>query len=212
MKTDDREVDEGMIKQEDMSFPKMKENIKKAGNLFYQYRACRREAATIYDIENIRHGVVFARTPLQMNDPFDSMIGFSVEKIYDECIDIALDQVEMPLDSNLRLIIKNILKYRIVRKTIGFIDALNQLNYSITYFIAKAVPPEDIGLDCFFLAIIKYCLMLFIPGSYRFSAAILLQRDIGHFCCGCATQSSWLCKNLKSGGGRTARSAYEVSA
>ena len=55
-----------MIKSEDLTFPKIKEKINKAGNLFYQYRACRRDAATIYDIENIRHGVVYARTPLQM--------------------------------------------------------------------------------------------------------------------------------------------------
>lgn len=52
-----------MIKSEDLTFPKIKEKINKAGNLFYQYRACRRDAATIYDIENIRHGVVYARTP-----------------------------------------------------------------------------------------------------------------------------------------------------
>lgn len=58
-----------VIKSEDLTFPKIKEKINKAGNLFYQYRACRRDAATIYDIENIRHGVVYARTPLQMNDP-----------------------------------------------------------------------------------------------------------------------------------------------
>ena len=66
--------------------------------MFYQYRACRRDAATIYDIENIRHGVVYARTPLQMNDPFDSMVGFSAEKIYDECIDLALDQATDSVD------------------------------------------------------------------------------------------------------------------
>lgn len=69
-----------MIKQSDLSLTKMKTNISNAGNLFYQYRACRRDASTIYDIENIRHGQVYARTPLQMNDPFDSMIGFSAEK------------------------------------------------------------------------------------------------------------------------------------
>ena len=67
------------------SMEKMKADIRKAGNLFYQYRACRRDASTIYDIENIRHGVVYARTPLQMNDPFDSKIGFSAEKVYEEC-------------------------------------------------------------------------------------------------------------------------------
>ncbi len=69
-----------VIKSEDLTFPKIKEKINKAGNLFYQYRACRRDADTIYDIENIRHGVVYARTPLQMNDSFDSMVVFSSEK------------------------------------------------------------------------------------------------------------------------------------
>ena len=116
-----------MIKSEDLTFPKIKEKINKAGNLFYQYRACRRDAATIYDIENIRHGVVYARTPLQMNDPFDSIVGFSSEKIYDECIDLALDQAADSLDENLKLVIKSLLKYRLIGKIVEFIDALNKL-------------------------------------------------------------------------------------
>lgn len=86
------------------SMESMKADIAKAGNLFYQYRACKRDAATIYDIENIRHGVVYARTPLEMNDPFDSKIGFSVEAIYEECIDLVLDQADANMDSNLRAI------------------------------------------------------------------------------------------------------------
>ena len=69
-----------VIKSEDLTFPKIKEKINKAGNLFYQYRACRRDVATTYDIENIRHGVVYVPTPLQMSYPFDSMEGFSSEK------------------------------------------------------------------------------------------------------------------------------------
>ena len=69
-----------MINSEDLTFPKIKEKINKAGNLFYQYRACRRDVATINDIEKIRHGVVYVRTPLQMSYPFDSMEGFSSEK------------------------------------------------------------------------------------------------------------------------------------
>lgn len=32
----------------------MKADVRNAGNLFYQYRACRRDTAIIYDIENIR--------------------------------------------------------------------------------------------------------------------------------------------------------------
>ena len=116
-----------VIKSEDLTFPKIKEKINKAGNLFYQYRACRRDAATIYDIENICHGFVYARTPLQMNDPFDSMVGFSSEKIYDECIDLALDQAADSLDENLKLVFKFLLKYRLIGKTVEFIDALNKL-------------------------------------------------------------------------------------
>lgn len=111
----------------DFSMEKIKSDIRKAGNLFYQYRACRRDAAIIYDIENIRHGVVYARTPLQMNDPFDSKIGFSADKVYEECIDLTIDQVNATLNSNLKLIIKNLLKYRIVGETLGFVNALNKL-------------------------------------------------------------------------------------
>ena len=90
-----------MKNPEDFTMENMKADIAKAGNLFYQYRACRRDASIIYDIENIRHGVVYARTPLQMNDPFDSKVGFSVGEIYEECIDFALDQVDTTLDSDL---------------------------------------------------------------------------------------------------------------
>ena len=89
-----------LSKTNDFSMESMKADISKAGSLFYQYRACRRDAATIYDIENIRHGVVYARTPLEMNDPFDSKIGFSVETIYEECIDLALNQVDTNMDSD----------------------------------------------------------------------------------------------------------------
>lgn len=116
-----------MKQPEDFTMEKMKVGIAKAGNLFYQYRACRRDVDIIYDIENIRHGVVYARTPLQMNDPFDSKIGFSAEQIYEECIDLALNQVDITLDVNIKLVIKNLLKYRIVGETLEFINALNQL-------------------------------------------------------------------------------------
>ena len=116
-----------MLSQEDMSFPAMKERVKKAGKLLYQYRACRRDAATIWDIENLRHGVVYARTPLLMNDPFDSQVGFSTEKVYDELISFLLDQINPPLEANLRAIFSSLLKYRMVGKTVGFFKALNSL-------------------------------------------------------------------------------------
>ena len=116
-----------MLSQEEMSFPAMKERVKQAGNLLYQYRACRRDAATIWDIENLRHGVVYARTPLLMNDPFDSQVGFSAEKVYDEIISFLLDQINPPLETNLRAVFSSLLKYRMVGKTVGFFKALNSL-------------------------------------------------------------------------------------
>ena len=134
-----------MSKQSEISFEKMKTNIRDAGNLFYQYRPCRRDASTIYDIENIRHGQVYARTPLQMNDPFDSMIGFSAEKIYDECIELIFTQVKLSLDENVKLILKNILKYRIAGKTIEFIGALNKLKkYIFTQSAIAHVIPANL--------------------------------------------------------------------
>lgn len=130
-----------MNKPNNFSMEKMKADIRKAGNLFYQYRACRRDASIIYDIENIRHGVVYARTPLQMNDPFDSKIGFSAEEVYEECIDLVIDQVGTTLDSNLKLIIKNLLKYRLIGETLGFVNALNKLKkYIFTQCIIAHVP------------------------------------------------------------------------
>ena len=120
-----------MKNPEDFTMENMKADIAKAGNLFYQYRACKRDASIIYDIENIRHGVVYARTPLQMNDPFDSKVGFSVEAVYEECIDFALDQVDTTLDSDLRLVIKSLLKYRMIGETLGFVNALNKLKKHI---------------------------------------------------------------------------------
>lgn len=135
-----------MLKQSDLSFQKIKANISNAGNLFYQYRACKRDASTIYDIENIRHGQVYARTPLQMNDPFDSVIGFSVDKIYDECIDLIFEKVNLSLDENVKLILKNILKYRIAGKTIEFIGALNKLKkYIFTQSTIKHVSPANLA-------------------------------------------------------------------
>lgn len=122
-----------MLKNEELSFPLMKSKISKAGNLLYQYRSCRRDAATIWDIENIRHGVVYAQTPLLMNDPFDSQVGFSAEKIYDEIIILLLNQIDPPLDINLKAIFKSLLKYRMLGKTVTFFKMLNvQKRYILT--------------------------------------------------------------------------------
>ena len=107
-------------------FEDMKQGIAKAGGLFYQYRPCRRDAATIYDIENIRHGVVYAQTPLNMNDPFDSMIGYSPEKMYENCISMLVEELAIE-DENLKIIISQLLKYKAVGKLAEFIYMLNEL-------------------------------------------------------------------------------------
>lgn len=98
------------------NFDSMKKDIDVAGGLFYQYRPCRRDVATIYDIENIRHGVVYAQTPLNMNDPFDSMIGFSSEKMCDEVIDWAIDVANVE-EEKLKILLGQLIKYKLLGRT-----------------------------------------------------------------------------------------------
>lgn len=69
------------------------------GGLFYQYRPCRIDKNTIYDIENISHGVVYARSPLYMNDPFDSELGFSAEKLMDELIGVCIENSDASMSA-----------------------------------------------------------------------------------------------------------------
>ena len=103
----------------------MKKTIVDIGGMFYQYRPCRRNAATIYDIENIRHGVVYAQTPLNMNDPFDSMMGFSAEDIYNEIITMLLNAIEM--DENTKTIITFLLCHRAFGKLAELITSAKDL-------------------------------------------------------------------------------------
>ena len=105
---------ENLHKNNALALEHMRQAIHNAGGRFYQYRPCRRDASTVYDIENIRHDVVYAQTPLNMNDPFDSMIGFSAEKIYSECTTMVLDA--MDLAGANRVVISMLLQYRAFRK------------------------------------------------------------------------------------------------
>lgn len=109
-----------------LNFEDMKNEISKAGGLFYQYRPCRRDVATIYDIENIKHGVVYAQTPLNMNDPFDSMIGYSPDKMYENCISMLVDQLNIQ-DEATKIIITQLLKYKAIGKMAEFVCMLNEL-------------------------------------------------------------------------------------
>ncbi len=115
-----------VLKYMEPKFEDMKNAIEKAGRLFYQYRPCRRDVATIYDIENIRHGVVYAQTPLNMNDPFDSMIGYSPEKIYENCIALLMDAVKID-DDNTKIILEQMLKYKALGKFAELLYNLNEL-------------------------------------------------------------------------------------
>ncbi|MEY8676236.1 DUF2971 domain-containing protein [Thomasclavelia cocleata] len=103
----------------------MKKELTKNGGLLYQYRPCRRDSTTIYDIENIRHDVVYSQTPLNMNDLFDSKIAFSNEKIYDNIISMMLDTLE--LEKEQRRIIFYLIKYRILDQIGEFILLLKEL-------------------------------------------------------------------------------------
>ena len=109
----------------DQDVKSMQEGIRKAGGLFYQYRPCRRNAETIYDIENIRHDVVYAQTPLNMNDPFDSMIGFSAENVYSECISMLVDAINV--DDITKALISTLLRQRAFGKMAELIVAIKQL-------------------------------------------------------------------------------------
>lgn len=125
---------------------KIKKELSKAGNLLYQYRPCRRDESTIYDIENIRHNVVYAQTPLNMNDPFDSRVGFSSEKIYDEIINMVL--AIMPFEQNVKQVLWYLLKYQLLGKFAEFISALNELKRHII-FQRKAMHKENLSFISF---------------------------------------------------------------
>lgn len=126
----------------ELKFEDMKHGIDKAGGLFYQYRPCRRDVATIYDIENIRHGVVYAQTPLNMNDPFDSMIGYSPEKMYENCISMLVEELNIK-DESLKIIISQLLKYKAVGKLAKFISMLNDLK---NYLFSRQISMHQVNV------------------------------------------------------------------
>ena len=126
----------------ELKFEDMKHGIDKAGGLFYQYRPCRRDVATIYDIEHIRHGVVYAQTPLNMNDPFDSMIGYSPEKMYENCISMLVEELNIE-DESFKFIISQFLKYKAVGKLAEFICMLNDLK---KYLFSRQVSMHQVNV------------------------------------------------------------------
>lgn len=137
---------ENLHKNNALALEHMRQAIHNAGGRFYQYRPCRRDASTVYDIENIRHDVVYAQTPLNMNDPFDSMIGFSAEKIYSECTTMVLDA--MDLAGANRVVISMLLQYRAFRKMAQLISYIKNIQ---TYLKSrqKAAHQTMIPLDLY---------------------------------------------------------------
>lgn len=122
----------GLDLKKEPNMEDMKNGIKEAGGLFYQYRPCRRDMATIYDIENIRHGVVYAQTPLNMNDPFDSMIGFSPEKIYENTVSMIMDSIDA--DDKVKSIILLLLKAKAFGTMAELLSDIGRLQ---KYFVVK---------------------------------------------------------------------------
>lgn len=117
---------------ENETFEKMQERILKAGGLFYQYRPCPKDIKGIYIIENIKNGVVFAQSPLNMNDPFDSQIGFSVEALYKNSIDILIRGLK--LDDS----VKQVLQILLYNKMLGnFAQIIDYLIKTKQYIISR---------------------------------------------------------------------------
>ena len=137
---------ENLHKNNALALEHMRQAIHNAGGRFYQYRPCRRDASTVYDIENIRHDVVYAQTPLNMNDPFDSMIGFSAEKIYSECTTMVLDA--MDLAGANKVVISMLLQYRAFGKMAQLISYIKNIQ---TYLKScqKAAHQTMIPLDLY---------------------------------------------------------------
>lgn len=136
------------MKQQENYFIEMKKEIAKAGNLFYQYRPCRRDVSTIYDIENIQHDVVYARTPLCMNDPFDSKIGFSSKKIYEESISYIMDILPPQTNEIVKTVLEYLLKYKLLGQLSELFVALNELKLFLKRQ-QKALHKQSLSLEQF---------------------------------------------------------------
>ena len=159
-------------------FQQTKKELSKIENLLYQYRPCRRDESTIYDIENIRHNVAYAQTPLNMNDPFDSRIGFSTEKIYDELISLVLDSLN--LEETIKQVLWYLLKFQLLDKFAEFISALNEIKRAAK-FQRKAMHKESLPFKTFlssyltqiFNKLPKNIKALFNKDSFKIFGAII---------------------------------------
>lgn len=115
-----------------IDFNTLKEKVHKQGCL-YQYRPCSISEKTIYDLDNIRNEVLYARSPIHMNDPFDSTIAFDEKDVVNEIIDVYLEKEIMP--PHIKMLIGLILKSRFLKTFPILIENLKLIKKRINVLI-----------------------------------------------------------------------------
>lgn len=118
--------------KKEIDFNKIKEKVHKQGCL-YQYRPCSISEKTIYDLDNIRNEVLYARSPIHMNDPFDSTIAFDEKDVVNEIIDVYLEKEIMP--PHIKMLIGLILKSRFLKTFPILIENLKLIKKKINVLI-----------------------------------------------------------------------------
>lgn len=118
--------------QKEMDFNKIKEKVHKQGCL-YQYRPCSISEKTIYDLDNISNEVLYARSPIHMNDPFDSTIAFDEKDVVNEIIDVYLEKEIIP--PHIKMLIGLILKSRFLKTFPILIENLKLIKKKINVLI-----------------------------------------------------------------------------
>ena len=116
----------------EVDFDEIKEKVHKQGCL-YQYRPCSISEKTIYDLDNIRNEVLYARSPIHMNDPFDSTIAFDEKDILNEIIDTYLEKESIPPE--IKVLISLIIKSRFLKTFPILIENLKLIKKKINVLI-----------------------------------------------------------------------------
>ena len=109
------------MKENYTNYELMNEKVKKKGSL-YQYRGCYMDQYTIYDLENIRNQVLFARSPIGMNDPFDSTIVIDENKLLYEMAGLVIDSFDT--NDTIKLFMKMLTNIEILGKFNTFLSEI----------------------------------------------------------------------------------------
>lgn len=80
---------------------------------------------TMQEIENVRHRIIYAQTPLNMNNPFDSKIGFSEDKIYANLINLVLNAFDA--SDEVKSVIGFVVKYDLLGEFVQLVKELRRL-------------------------------------------------------------------------------------